>query len=127
MRRYLSLVILPAPSLLASCKREERTLRNLRPDDTLNTVQISGLNPGANSIPTPPQFQHVSRRAPTLFPRDKNFTSHITASVVTRTAAAALGPPDGPQLDLRQRAGKYFCHHHAGQAERHAFFSQSHS
>jgi cytochrome c oxidase cbb3-type subunit 3 len=40
---------------ITSCKREER---QLRPDpnasQTLNTVQISGLNPGANSISSPP-------------------------------------------------------------------------
>src|SRR3954452_4548041 len=40
---------------ITSCKREER---QLRPDpnasQTLNTVQLSGLNPGANSISSPP-------------------------------------------------------------------------
>src|SRR6185369_1711950 len=40
---------------ITSCKREER---QLRPDpnasQTLNTVQVSGLNPGANSISSPP-------------------------------------------------------------------------
>src|SRR5258708_13101504 len=47
--------LLIAAILLASCKREERTLRQLPPaNETLNTIQISGLNPGANLIPTPP-------------------------------------------------------------------------
>ena len=47
--------LLVAAILLASCKREERTLRQPPPaNETLNTIQISGLNPGANSIPTPP-------------------------------------------------------------------------
>ena len=47
--------LLIAAILLSSCKREERTLRQPPPaNETLNTIQISGLNPGANSIPTPP-------------------------------------------------------------------------
>lgn len=47
--------LLAAMTLLASCSRENRTLRQPPPaNDTLNTIQISGLNPGANLIPTPP-------------------------------------------------------------------------
>jgi cytochrome c oxidase cbb3-type subunit III len=42
-------------TLLVACSRESRTLRQPPPgDQTINTVQVSGLNPGANSIPTPP-------------------------------------------------------------------------
>jgi cytochrome c oxidase cbb3-type subunit III len=41
--------------LLVSCAREDRILRQPPPaNQVLNTVQISGLNPGANAIPTPP-------------------------------------------------------------------------
>lgn len=41
--------------LLVSCSRENRILRQPPPaQQTINTVQVSGLNPGANSIPTPP-------------------------------------------------------------------------
>jgi cytochrome c oxidase cbb3-type subunit 3 len=56
MRRILQLDLLVfALTLCVSCKREERILRQPPPaNDVLNTVQISGLNPGANSIPTPP-------------------------------------------------------------------------
>ena len=44
-----------AAVLLASCSRETRILRQPPPaNQTINTVQVSGLNPGANSIPTPP-------------------------------------------------------------------------
>ena len=44
-----------AAALLASCSRESRILRQPPPaNQTINTVQVSGLNPGANSIPTPP-------------------------------------------------------------------------
>ena len=42
-------------TLLVACSRENRILRQPPPaDQTINTVQVSGLNPGANSIPTPP-------------------------------------------------------------------------
>ena len=44
-----------ATLLLGSCSREDRVLRQPPPaNDTLNTIQVSGLNPGANSLPGPP-------------------------------------------------------------------------
>jgi cytochrome c oxidase cbb3-type subunit 3 len=47
--------VLGTAIVLASCSREDRILRQPpSANDILNTVQISGLNPGANSIPTPP-------------------------------------------------------------------------
>src|SRR5947209_3726286 len=47
--------LLVTSTLLVSCKREDRILRQPpSANDVLNTVQVSGLNPGANSIPTPP-------------------------------------------------------------------------
>ena len=51
---YFGLLLVTA-ALSLSCKREERILRQPPPaNDILNTIQISGLNPGANSIPAPP-------------------------------------------------------------------------
>jgi cytochrome c oxidase cbb3-type subunit 3 len=54
-RFYLQVVLLlGAPVVLLSCSREDRILRQPpQVADTLNSVQVSGLNPGANSIPTP--------------------------------------------------------------------------
>lgn len=44
-----------AVAMLGSCSRENRILRQPPPaNQTINSVQVSGLNPGANSIPTPP-------------------------------------------------------------------------
>jgi cytochrome c oxidase cbb3-type subunit 3 len=56
MRCFAQLVlVLAATMLIPSCLREDRILRQPPPaNDTLNTVQISGLNPGANSLPSPP-------------------------------------------------------------------------
>ena len=53
--RYKFGAMLIAAICLSSCKREDRILRQPPPaDQTFNTVQVSGLNPGANPIPTPP-------------------------------------------------------------------------
>lgn len=57
MRLYaqLGFVLLMAMAL-ASCAREDRILRQPPPaNQTFDTVQVSGLNPGANPLPTPPQ------------------------------------------------------------------------
>ncbi len=53
--RYKFGALLIVGICLSSCKREDRILRQPPPaDQTFNTVQVSGLNPGANSMPTPP-------------------------------------------------------------------------
>jgi cytochrome c oxidase cbb3-type subunit 3 len=40
---------------LSGCKREERELRPSPPASaTINTAQVSGINPGANALATPP-------------------------------------------------------------------------
>jgi cytochrome c oxidase cbb3-type subunit 3 len=56
MSRFLKLgFLLAVMMLISSCSREDRILRQPpEASEVLNTVQISGLNPGANSIPTPP-------------------------------------------------------------------------
>jgi cytochrome c oxidase cbb3-type subunit 3 len=56
MHRCLQLlIVLSAITVLASCSREDRILRQPpSANKTLNTIQTSGLNPGANPIPTPP-------------------------------------------------------------------------
>jgi len=41
-------------TLLVSCAREDRILRQPPPaNQALNTIQVSGLNPGANALPIP--------------------------------------------------------------------------
>jgi len=48
-------VLIAAIALVSSCNREDRILRQPpSANDTLNTVQVSGLNPGANSLAPPP-------------------------------------------------------------------------
>lgn len=54
LRLQLGLLIALA-ALLSSCSREDRVLRQPPPaNDTLNTVQVSGLNPGSNALPPAP-------------------------------------------------------------------------
>ena len=56
MRGYIPLSILLAGALvLAGWKREDRELRPSPPaSEVVNETQVSGLNPGANPLPTPP-------------------------------------------------------------------------
>jgi cytochrome c oxidase cbb3-type subunit III len=56
MRRSPSILVLLLPLLtLIACKREERQFRPMpNASQTLNTVQVSGLNPGANPVSSPP-------------------------------------------------------------------------
>ena len=54
MRFCLFTMLLSLTVLLCGCSREQRTFRNPPPaEQTLNTIQVSGLNPGANPIATP--------------------------------------------------------------------------
>lgn len=65
MRRSRSIVVLFLPLLtLTGCKREERQFRPTpNASQTLNTVQISGLNPGANSVSSPPPASEYEESA----------------------------------------------------------------
>ena len=65
MRRSRSIVVLFLPLLtLTACKREERQFRPTpNASQTLNTVQISGLNPGANSVSSPPPASEYEIRS----------------------------------------------------------------
>jgi len=77
---------------ITSCKREER---QLRPDpnasQTLNTVQVSGLNPGANSISSPPPAGQYEESAYAVS-QGKTLTTSTTVWVVMRTAVAVSAP-----------------------------------
>jgi cytochrome c oxidase cbb3-type subunit 3 len=54
MRIAASALAVGCALLLSACKREERTLRTPPSGSaTLNAVQVSGVNPGANPVPTP--------------------------------------------------------------------------
>jgi cytochrome c oxidase cbb3-type subunit 3 len=65
MRRSRCIIVLFLPLLtLTACKREERQFRPTpNASQTLNTIQISGLNPGANSVSSPPPASEYEESA----------------------------------------------------------------
>lgn len=64
MRKYLPLTLAACTLIMTACKREERQFRPSPPaSQTLNTVQISGLNPGANPINAPPTPSYYEESA----------------------------------------------------------------
>ena len=53
--RLLLVISVAAVVSLAGCNREERELRpSPSASQIVNQAQVSGLNPGANPLPTPP-------------------------------------------------------------------------
>jgi len=55
MRTPAPLAALSIVLIFSGCKREERELRPMpTASQVVDQAQVSGLNPGANSIPTPP-------------------------------------------------------------------------
>jgi cytochrome c oxidase cbb3-type subunit 3 len=65
MRGYIPSVLLAASLLtLAGCKREAREFRPSPPaSQVINTVQVSGINPGANPIGAPPTPNYYEESA----------------------------------------------------------------
>lgn len=79
--------------LLVSCKREDRTLRQPPPaDETVNTIQISGLNPGANSIPTPPNSNMYQESAYAVSEGQKLFEQYNCVGCHAH-GGGGIGPP----------------------------------
>jgi cytochrome c oxidase cbb3-type subunit 3 len=94
MHRYLQVVIvLGATALLASCSREDRNLHQPpSAADTLNTVQISGLNPGANLIPTPPSSNMYEESAYAVAEGQKLYESYNCVGCHAH-GGGGIGPP----------------------------------
>src|SRR3954447_21653977 len=78
---------------ITSCKREER---QLRPDpnasQTLNTVQLSGLNPGANSISSPPPAGHYEESAYAVS-QGKTLYNQYNCVGCHANGGGGIGPP----------------------------------
>jgi len=113
-------------SVLASCSREDRILRQpLSANDTLNTIQISGLNPGANLIPTPPSSNMYEESAYAVSEGQKLYDAYNCVGCHAH-GGGGIGPPlMDRKLDLWQRTGKYLRNNHAGKAERDAVVPKS--
>jgi len=94
MRNFFQLGVLMAALILVnSCRREDRLLRQPPPaNDTLNTVQISGLNPGANSIPTPPSSNMYQESAYAVAEGQKLFEEYNCVGCHAH-GGGGIGPP----------------------------------
>ena len=80
-------------TLLVACQREERILRQPPPaNDILNTIQISGLNPGANSIPTPPSSNIYQESAYAVSEGQKLFEQYNCVGCHAH-GGGGIGPP----------------------------------
>ena len=90
----LSLVLcVTSISLLVACKREDRLLRHPPSGAyTLNSVQVSGLNPGAYPARLH-RPQTCMKRAPTLFPKVRNYSTNTTALDAMPMGEAAWDRP----------------------------------
>ena len=94
MRFYLQIGLLfGAMTSLISCSREDRILRQPPPaNDTLNTIQISGLNPGANLIPTPPSSNMYEESAYAVSEGQKLYESYNCVGCHAH-GGGGIGPP----------------------------------
>src|SRR5579885_2925454 len=94
MRSPFQLALLSAAILfVAACSREDRVLRQPPPaNDTLNTVQISGLNPGANSLPSPPTSNMYQESAYAVSEGQKLFDEY-NCSGCHAHGGGGIGPP----------------------------------
>src|SRR5947209_2667791 len=94
MRSRLQLALLFAiAAVLTSCSREDRILRQPPPaNDVLNTIQISGLNPGANSMPTPPHSNMYQESAYAVSEGQKLFEQYNCVGCHAH-GGGGIGPP----------------------------------
>jgi cytochrome c oxidase cbb3-type subunit III len=93
-------VLLGAFACLLACSKEDRVLRQPPPaNDTLNTVQISGLNPGANSIPTPPSSNMYQESAYAVSEGQKLYEQYNCVGCHAH-GGGGIGPPlmDSPWI-----------------------------
>src|SRR5437763_13234224 len=80
-------------SVLVSCQREDRILRQPPPANViLNTVQISGLNPGANFIPTPPHSNMYQESAYAVSEGQKLYEQYNCVGCHAH-GGGGIGPP----------------------------------
>ena len=94
MRVYIPLSILLASALvLAGCKREDRELRPSPPaSEVVNETQVSGLNPGANPLPTPPTPAMYEESAYAVS-EGKRLFNQYNCSGCHANGGGGIGPP----------------------------------
>ncbi|HZQ25686.1 MAG TPA: c-type cytochrome [Terriglobales bacterium] len=78
---------------LLSCQREERILRPSPPaSEILNSVQVSGLNPGANSVASPPPPKYYEESAYSVSEGQRLFNQYNCVGCHAN-GGGGIGPP----------------------------------
>jgi len=94
MRRYIPFAVLAACALvLTACKREAREFRPSPPaSQVINTVQVSGLNPGANPIGSPPPPNYYEESAYAVS-QGKTLFNQYNCVGCHANGGGGIGPP----------------------------------
>jgi cytochrome c oxidase cbb3-type subunit 3 len=94
MRRRLILALsLACACVLAGCSREERVLRpSPAASQVVNEAQVSGLNPGANPLPTPPTPSIYEESAYSVS-QGKTLFNQYNCSGCHANGGGGIGPP----------------------------------
>ena len=80
-------------TLLAACSREERVLRpSPSASQVVNEAQVSGLNPGANPLPTPPTPEIYEESAYAVS-EGKTLFGQYNCSGCHANGGGGIGPP----------------------------------
>jgi cytochrome c oxidase cbb3-type subunit 3 len=79
--------------MLSSCKREERELRPSPPaSQVVNQAQVSGLNPGANPLPTSPT-PNIYEESAYSVSEGKRLFNQYNCSGCHANGGGGIGPP----------------------------------
>lgn len=93
MRSISISILLALAMLLPGCNREERQLRPIpAASQTLNTVQVSGINPGANSVPAP-ESPSVYQESAYAVSEGKTLFNQYNCVGCHANGGGGIGPP----------------------------------
>jgi cytochrome c oxidase cbb3-type subunit III len=93
LRRLPIAISLAAAAALTSCSREERVLRPMpSAAQVVNEAQVSGLNPGANPLPTPP-IPSMYEESAYAVSEGKTLFGQYNCSGCHANGGGGIGPP----------------------------------
>ena len=93
MRTPAPLAALSIVLIFSGCKREERELRPMpTASQVVDQAQVSGLNPGANSLPTPPT-PNIYEESAYSVSEGKSLFNQYNCSGCHANGGGGIGPP----------------------------------